>query len=97
MEQPCKHTAGAFIPVIDRNRCEGKGPCVPACPYDVLAIGVIGPSEKHTLSLKGRIKAFAHGGKQAFVVAPQRCHGCAECVRVCPEHAITLRRAASSA
>ena len=26
------------MPVIDPTRCEAKGPCVPICPYDVLAI-----------------------------------------------------------
>jgi NAD-dependent dihydropyrimidine dehydrogenase PreA subunit len=92
-----KHPAGTFIPVIDRNRCEGKGPCVPACPYDVLEIGILPPSERKTLSLKGRIKAWAHGGKQAFIKLPDACSACAECVKVCPEHAITLARKSVSA
>jgi NAD-dependent dihydropyrimidine dehydrogenase PreA subunit len=89
----CRQPPGRFIPVIDRNRCEGKGPCVPACPYDVLEMGRIGPQEKSTLNLVGRLKAFAHGGKQVFVTDPDQCRACGECVKVCPEHAITLARA----
>ncbi len=89
----CKYPPGFIVPVINRNRCEGKGPCVPACPYDVLEMGTIGPEEKSGLSLVGRLKAFAHGGAQVFVVEPDRCRACGLCVRVCPEHAITLVRA----
>jgi len=31
----CTAEPGEFAPVIDRNKCEAKGPCVPACPYGV--------------------------------------------------------------
>jgi NAD-dependent dihydropyrimidine dehydrogenase PreA subunit len=41
-----KQDAGAFHPVIDRNRCEGKGPCVTACPNSVLAISTLTRDEK---------------------------------------------------
>ena len=34
----CQDQPGQVIPVIDPNRCENKGPCVTACPYDVLGI-----------------------------------------------------------
>ena len=92
-----KHLAGTFIPVIDRNRCEGKGPCVSVCPHDVLVIGVLQTNDRQTLSLKGRIKAWAHGGKQAFIQHPDACSACGECVKICPEHAITLARSAARA
>ncbi len=95
-QSQCKQEPGHFIPVINRNRCEGKGPCVPACPYDVLAMGQLAPADRQSLSLVGRMKAFAHGGKQVFVVEPDRCQACGECVRVCPEHAITLARRVST-
>jgi NAD-dependent dihydropyrimidine dehydrogenase PreA subunit len=49
------------------------------------------------LSIKGRIKAWAHGGSQAFVTAPNACAACGECVRACPEKAITLVRRSSTA
>ncbi|WP_113707468.1 hypothetical protein [Klebsiella michiganensis] len=29
---PCKRPPGEIVPVIDRNRCEGKGDCVEVCP-----------------------------------------------------------------
>ena len=90
----CRQEPGRIAPVIDRNRCEGKGACVPACPYDVLAVGILGKNERAGLSLVGRIKAFAHGGKQAFIVQADECRACGECVRVCPEQAISLGRAA---
>lgn len=84
---------GRFVPHIDRNRCEGKGPCVDVCPTQVFAMGVLQREERAGLSLIGRVKAFAHGYRQVFVVSPNRCEACGDCVRVCPEHAITLRRA----
>ena len=88
----CKQAAAVFEPVIDRNRCAGKGPCVDACPHDVLAIGTLSRTQRGELSLAGRLKAFAHGGHQTFAVHAERCQACGDCVRVCPEHAITLTR-----
>jgi 4Fe-4S ferredoxin len=88
----CRQAAGHFEPVINRNRCEGKGPCVSACPFDVLAMSQITRAERADLGLVGRLKVLAHGGKQARAVAPDLCQACGECVRVCPEDAITLRR-----
>lgn len=91
---PCRQPPGVFVPVIDRNRCEGKGPCVDACPHAVLAMGVLSRPQRHQLSLVGRLKAFAHGGHQALVVDAERCRACGDCVRACPERAITLARGA---
>jgi NAD-dependent dihydropyrimidine dehydrogenase PreA subunit len=88
----CKQPPGRFEPKIDRNRCEGKGPCVSACPHAVLAIGALTQGQRQQLSWVGRIKAFAHGGRQAFSIHADRCHACGDCVRVCPEQAITLVR-----
>jgi 4Fe-4S ferredoxin len=91
-----RHAPGTFVPVIYRNRCEGKGPCVAACPYGVLSIGVLGKAERSGLSLVGRVKAIAHGHRQAFVTSPEACSACGDCVRVCPENAISLARAQSA-
>jgi 4Fe-4S ferredoxin len=88
----CRQSPGAFIPVINRNKCEGKGPCVTVCPYDVLEMGMLTHSDRAGLSLIGKFKALAHGGKQAFVVAPDLCAACGMCVQACPEKAITLVR-----
>ena len=47
---------------------------------------------KQTMSLLGRVKLFVHGGKQAFAIDVDACHGCGLCVEVCPESAIKLQR-----
>lgn len=79
--------------MIDRNRCEGKEDCVRACPYDVFEMGTLSAEERRALSLVGRIKAWAHGGKQAYAVRAEACHACGLCVVACPEKAIRLARA----
>lgn len=85
----CK-APGRVVPVVDRNRCEAKGPCVDVCPYDVFEIRPLGPAEKAGMSLGGRVKAWVHGNEQAFVVRPDACHACGLCVTACPEKAIKL-------
>jgi len=72
--------------IIDRNRCEGKADCL-ACPEDVLELREADFAE---LSWVARLKVRVHGGKQAVVVAPEKCTGCGLCVQVCPENAITV-------
>jgi 4Fe-4S ferredoxin len=87
----CKEP-GLLAPVIDRDRCEGKADCVRVCPYDVFVIDTLGQTERRALSLPGKIKAFVHRYRQAFVRDPSLCHACGACVTACPESAITLRR-----
>ena len=91
----CKQAAGRFQPVIDRNRCEGKADCLPACPYDVFTIGTLPVQERQHLSLKGKLKGWAHGWQQAFTPNADACRACGLCVSACPERAITLVRADS--
>jgi NAD-dependent dihydropyrimidine dehydrogenase PreA subunit len=87
----CKDES-ALAPVIDRNRCEGKEDCARVCPYDVFEMGTLDASQRAALSFVGRIKAFAHGNRQAFVVDAARCHACGICATACPEKAIRLAR-----
>jgi NAD-dependent dihydropyrimidine dehydrogenase PreA subunit len=85
---------GLVVPVIDRNRCEGKEECVRVCPFKVFEMGKLGPGERQALSLPGRLKAFFHGYRQAFPVRSESCHACGLCVTACPEKAISLLPAA---
>jgi 4Fe-4S ferredoxin len=87
----CKQPAGKFIPVVDPSRCEAKGPCVPACPFDVFEISALTSEEKAALPFFARLKAFAHGNKRARPVRAEACEACGLCVEACPEKAITLR------
>ena len=89
----CKQDAGVFIPVIDRNRCEGKADCVPVCPYSVFAVGTLPKDQRKGLNFVGNLKGFAHQWQQALLVNPEKCRACGLCVKACPEHAITLARA----
>jgi 4Fe-4S ferredoxin len=88
----CKQEAGLFQPVINRNRCEAKGPCVEVCPYDVFQILPVPASDRKAMSIAGRIKLLVHGGRQAYAVNVDACRACGLCVSACPERAITLAR-----
>ena len=90
----CKHAAGQFAPLIDRNRCEGKADCVTACPCAVFDMGVLPKEQRYGLSLVGKLKGYGHGWRQAFAVRADACEGCGLCVVACPEKAIKLVRAA---
>jgi NAD-dependent dihydropyrimidine dehydrogenase PreA subunit len=76
--------------VVDRNRCEGKQECVRVCPYGVFEIRRLAAEDRALLSLPGKLKAWAHGNRQAFVVRPADCHACQLCIKACPEHALRL-------
>ena len=86
----CNGRAGRVVPQIDRNRCEAKGGCVEVCPYDVFEIRTLAPADRAALSFRGKLKAWGHGHRQAYVVRPDDCHACGLCVQACPEDAIRL-------
>jgi NAD-dependent dihydropyrimidine dehydrogenase PreA subunit len=88
----CKQEAGQFIPVINRNRCEGKGDCADVCPVGVFTITTLPKDMRAGLGIVGRIKGIAHGWQQAILVNPDACEACGLCVAACPEDAITLAR-----
>jgi NAD-dependent dihydropyrimidine dehydrogenase PreA subunit len=91
-EQVCRHPPGVMVPVIDRNRCEGKAACVSVCPRNVFTVAVLPVEQRRGLTLFGRLKGLAHGWKQAFTPNEAACEGCAKCVEACPESAIRLVR-----
>ena len=72
--------------VVNHHRCEGKKTCAQVCPE---AVFVIRKSDA-VLPLLARLKVWAHGGKQAFVVNEAACTACMKCVEVCPEDAIPV-------
>lgn len=88
--EPCPGQPGKVAPRVDRNRCEAKGDCVDVCPYDVFEIRDLDSDDRATLSIIGRLKAWAHGGRQAYVAQPDACRACNLCVVACPEQALTL-------
>lgn len=92
----CRVPAGAMRPVIDRNRCEGKGDCTNVCPYHVFEIRKIDRADRAQLSLAGRLKSFAHRGKTSYTPHEDACMACGKCVKACPEKAITLVRAGAA-
>jgi len=90
---PCTHAPGTFRPFVDRNRCEGNAECVAVCPKSVFALGTLSRGERSALSLRGKIKGFVHGWKQAMTPNAAACEGCGRCIEACPEQAISLTRA----
>ena len=96
-DDSCRGETGKVAPIVDRNRCEAKDGCVRVCPYDVFELRKLSPADKATLSLLGRVKAWAHGNEQAFVVRPEACRACQLCIEACPENALRLAPVAAGA
>ena len=97
MTDQCEEQAGRMVPVVNRNRCEAKGPCTEVCPYDVFEIQPLREEDRKGMSLIGKLKSWAHGNQQAYVVNGDRCHACMLCVAACPEGAIRLVEAGKAA
>src|ERR1700742_2914797 len=91
----CEPESGKVLPLIDRNRCDGKQDCVAVCPFDVFAMQRLSANDVASLPFPTR-KAHKLVGKwQAFTVKPDSCHACNLCVIACPEDAIRLVRVQS--
>lgn len=88
----CKQLPGAYVPVIDRNKCEGKSDCVAVCPMNVFVVEVLPQAQRQGLPLKGKLKGYVHGWKQALTPNAAACEACGLCIKACPERAITLRK-----
>jgi 4Fe-4S ferredoxin len=88
----CKQPAGIFVPVVNRARCEGKADCVRVCPYQVFEVRSLTRAHQRELPFTARLKALAHGNRQAFAIRADSCHACGLCVAACPEGALTLAR-----
>lgn len=91
-DRDCPQPAGVVMPVIDRNRCEGKAECVAVCPVGLFELGVLPAAARNGLTMKGKLKGFVHGWRQAFIVRADACESCGKCVAHCPEGAIKLVR-----
>jgi len=87
----CTAEAGAFVPVVNLRRCEGKGDCVEVCPYGVFEVGPIDAAAYGALPTLARVKLWVHGKRVAHTPHADACQACGLCVVACPEHAITLR------
>jgi len=86
----CLAERGLYFPVIDRNRCEGKGHCVRVCPQGVFEVRTIEGQDYDQLSFVGRMRNAIHGRKSAYTPNASDCQACGLCVEACPERAITL-------
>jgi NAD-dependent dihydropyrimidine dehydrogenase PreA subunit len=90
VNEECRGAPGKVAPVVDRNRCEAKADCVAVCPYGVFEIRALAADDRAGLSWLGRLKAWAHGNRQAYVARPGDCHACQRCIEACPEDALRL-------
>lgn len=86
----CRGEPGRLIPLIDRNKCEGKRDCLDVCPYQVFEIRRIEGDDFRSLSLRGRLKSLVHRGLTAYTPRAHACQACGLCVVACPEGAIRL-------
>ncbi len=88
----CRAPAARWVPVVDREKCEGKKDCVEVCPYSVFELGTLTDAEFASLSYVGRLKAKRHERRTSRTPRAAECRACGLCVVACPEDAITLAR-----
>ncbi len=90
--EECRAEEGAYEPVVDRSKCEGKSDCVDVCPYGVFEVRRMEDGDFDALGFFARMKSRAHGRKTAYTPHVDRCKACGLCVVACPEDAIKLVR-----
>src|ERR1700733_13889073 len=86
----CRAAPGAYVPSIDRARCEGKAECVAVCPYDVFEVRRIDDADFRELSLFGRLRSIAHRRMTAYTPHASACKACGLCVVAGPVDALPL-------
>jgi NAD-dependent dihydropyrimidine dehydrogenase PreA subunit len=88
--EKCGAAPGAYVPVVDRNACEGKRDCVEVCPYNVFEVRRIADEDFAKLSFAGKLKSRVHGRLSSYTPHADLCQACGLCVVACPEKAINL-------
>lgn len=88
--EECRADPGAYRPVVDRARCEGKSDCVDVCPYGVFEVRKIADADYRGLPLLAKVKLLFHGWRSAYTPQADACRACGLCVVACPEKAIRL-------
>lgn len=89
----CRGIRGKVVPLVDFNLCEAQADCERVCPCNVFEIRTITAGDRANLSLRGKLKTWAHGGKKAYTPNAGECLACKLCVEACPEGAIKLVKA----
>ena len=90
--EKCRAEPGAYAPIVNQAKCEGKRDCVEVCPYDVFEVRKIDENDFDRLSFFGKMKSRVHGKMTAYTPRVDLCQACGLCVVACPEKAITLRK-----
>ena len=90
--EDCRAAPGAWVPRVNRARCEGKRDCVEVCPYGVFQVRRIDDADFRALPFLARLKVRAHRMQSSYTPGAADCHACGLCVVACPEQAITLVR-----
>ena len=67
----CKHEPAVFVPVINRNRCEGKEDCVRVCPYSVFEVRKLTADERRAIPFLARLKVRFTAANKHLQSAPR--------------------------